>query len=135
MGTKTKITYLDALQAVQALGKLDTYKDGNETHHYKFTGGALVNIAKNLRVLKTAAEDYDNARVKLVKQFTDGDAPLKEGDDKWPQFVTAVNGLLNEEVELDIMRIKLSSLKLDANPVPASVLSALMFLIEEDDAA
>ncbi len=127
--SKVKITYLEALNALAALNRLDGYKDGDQTKPYRFAPQALISIAKGIRSLKGVAEDYETARVALAKQFN---PQPKEGDESYPLFVEAINKLLSEEVEIEVSRVKLSSLKLDDNPVPPGLLAQIFPLVEED---
>jgi len=80
-------------------------------------------LAKNLRVTKAAARDYDKALTGLNAQH--------EGDQK--KLTAAVEDLVNIDLDLPLLRVKLADLALDTNKTINTVmLEGLMPIIEDE---
>lgn len=111
-----KITNRQAIDLFLALKRLDGDKlDLSAQTRWK--------LAKNLRVTKTAARDYDKALVGLSAQHENNQKALQ----------SAAEELVNIETELPLLKIKLSDLSLDQNKtLSVPVLEGLMPIIDDE---
>lgn len=135
---QTKMTLAKANDVLNALLALDGYdkeiKDGasSKSVHvfYDLSGNLRLLIAGDIDALKAPIAQFSKARQGLVDQ---AGGSGKTGDDyaKWmasPEGVKAakdVQALLDTEGNYTLGKIKDAELKLDVNPIPASVLSML----------
>ena len=128
------ITIDQAIGVMRALGQLDRYevqdKDGKAVSiPYKFSGALRYLIASDLDLATTAARQYQTAVNALVMQISGGGN--KVPDELLPKFNEENNKLLAAPAGVILRKIKLDDLKLDENPIPVSVLSVLMPIIEK----
>lgn len=132
-----KLKFSQAADLLAALAALDGYdriiKDaGNERiarELYKL-GPLRLPIAKNIRVLREALEDFQRARNGLVMEASGGKGELDPKADPAgaAQLGLAVQTLLDTEQELALEPLPEAEL-LAAGPVPPSVLASLIVLL------
>lgn len=94
---------------------------------YKFGGAARLTIARNLRLLKDAFEDYDKARQGLVKQYAaEGKETVEPNTPEMEAFLKAHAELWKAEVEVvGLKPLTEVDLDLDKNTIPPTVLASL----------
>lgn len=130
-----KIKLSDASNLLVALCALDGYeriiKDGanEKTALDSYKLGALrLPIAKNVRVLRGALEDFQRARNGLVMEASGGKGELDPKDTQANvKLGFAVQKLLDTEQELPLEPLPEAEL-LAAGPIPPSVLASLIVL-------
>ena len=85
-------------------------------------------IAKNLKVVQSELESYDETRKKLIEKHGK-DGEISPDSKNWEKFIDEMNELLGTEIDLKIDKIKQSTLsKVEVSP--ADLLS-VDFLIKE----
>lgn len=138
-----KITVKTANEVYTALQNVDVYtqiiKDENEKDKtvslpYKFSGKARWNMTKALNKLKAVNEDFVKARDNLIKEASNGAGIIEPSNQAAVREVTTkLEEILQEEVELSgVLKIKISDLNLDENPIPVAVLSLLTPILEDN---
>jgi hypothetical protein len=111
--------------------------DGTKENTIKLSGLVQLDIARNLRRLTEAGEDLEAARVKIRAahklDVTDPEAQLvgearaqavREADAEWAC-------VWEGETEIVISLFKTADLQLDKNSIPPSVLSDLLWMIQD----
>lgn len=132
-----KLSMEKMIAARVALVALDGYdkivKDGEKERAvrelYKLGGGLRLLIAKNINALAKEIETFQRARNELVLECANGEE--KVPPEKRAGFIREERALLDVEYDLEIVPIKSNELKLDQNPIPASVLADLGPLLDE----
>lgn len=136
--TKTSLTKgLTLQQAIDvraALLALDNYqaqdKDGRAIAlPYKFSGPTRMAIARNLARANEAYQALQTANNALVAQFSGGAQQVPA--DKMSAYTTEINKVLQGPADVGAM-VKISEADLDlaTNPIPGSVLAALVPILE-----
>lgn len=94
---------------------------------YKFAGSVRLTIARNMRALKEAFEDYDKARAALVRQHApDGKEEIEPNTPEMKAFAEAHKNLWDSELDLPgVKEITEADLDLDKNTIPPTVLAGL----------
>ena len=120
-----------ALSISSGLHSLDGYeriaKDGEREkvikEFYKLGGGLRMSIAKNLNILGSIQSAYQKARDDILRSMADrnGEVPRT----KLAEFTAEERKLLDAEHNVDLCQIDEEELRLDINPIPASVLSLI----------
>jgi hypothetical protein len=115
----------------ELLGSLNAAKALFET---KLAAKPAYTLAKFLRKAGNHVEDFDKARLALLKQYgepaEDGQSYIFPDDDKRTEYNKQVETLLVEEVEIEVNPVCLSDLK-HVDVSPASI-APVLFLIQED---
>jgi hypothetical protein len=130
--TVEQVVYLS-----DALSKLDRYdavcKDGGSEKAcqklYNFGPGARWTISLDLAEAKRISAAYYLARNALVAQYADGGN--KVPDDKFQKFQADDRLILDKPADVSFGMLRRDDLKLDENPIPPSVLAALVPIIEQ----
>ncbi|HTB63877.1 MAG TPA: hypothetical protein VK737_09830 [Opitutales bacterium] len=135
-----KLTNKSVLQLRAALLSLDGLDKSVEVKGqtqlikkpFKLDGKTRLKIARNLRATETAFEDYDSARVGLVREFSaDGQ---QVAPDKLPEFTQRLEDLLADEADLALAPLAEDDLNLDDNEIPhAALASILQHLVDIND--
>lgn len=126
----------DALNCLAALSALDgrrrVVKDGGEEkivfEPYTFTGATRMAIARNIASLQAEQKSYEEARNGLIKQMSGGGDTVPS--DKVTEFTQEVEKLLYSD-SISLKSISESDLNLTVNPIPSSVIAALLPIIED----
>lgn len=136
-----KITVKTALEMLNAIGQLDSYQNGaDKPTLYRYGGDTRLQIAITRRKLRQISEDFTDARNALLLEVSDGVGelpalPLEQGEERRKalrqhvSFNERERELLLAEVELDVKALSIEALKLEDNPIPATVLDLLGDLI------
>lgn len=133
-----KLSMEKMISARAALMALDGYdkiiKDGERERAvrelYKLGGGLRLLIAKNVNLLDKEIDTFQRARNALVLECASGQE--KVPPEKMASFIKQERELLDAETEIDVVPIKSDELKLDQNPIPASVLAQLGTLLTDE---
>ena len=131
-----RLTVQQAILIYNGLIQLDGYddvcRDGATEKTcrriYKFGGGARISIATNLAEAKRIVTAYTDARNALIAQYANGSN--KVPDEDIARFNADDRKALNATVDVVFGRIKRDDLKLDENPIPPSVLSLIIPIID-----
>lgn len=131
-----KLSIEQMIQINGGLAALDGYqkiiKDGERERVaqelYKLGGGLRLSIAKNKNKIEQILTAFQKARNDLVYQYGNGSASVP--DDKAEAFSRDERPMLEMEHDIDISAIDVDQLKLDENPIPGTVLSALMPILK-----
>jgi hypothetical protein len=111
---------LDGLdQPVEVRGQLQLVKKP-----FTFSGRARLKIARNLRAVEAAFQDYDAARIGLVRELAGGADQVP--DALLAKFHALHADLLQEHVDVSLTPLIEDELNLDDNQIPHSVLSILL---------
>lgn len=127
-----KLTYKSILQLRAALAALDGLDHAVDVRGqtqlikkpFKFSGRARLKIARNLRAVAAAFEDYDAARVGLVREVAGGADQVPA--EKVPEFTKRLQELLNDECEVALTPLTEPELNLDDNEIPHGALAVLL---------
>jgi hypothetical protein len=127
-----KLNYKSILQLRAALAALDGLDQAVEVRGqaqiikqpFKYSGRTRLKIARNLRAVEAAFEDYDAARVGLVREIAGGADQVPAG--KVPEFTKRLQDLLNEECEVALTPLTEPELNLDDNEIPHGALAVLL---------
>ena len=93
---------------------------------YELSGKTRWIIAQNLAALQPQVKAADEARNALLKQIGGESGTIPATDTaRISKFTAAYNEVLNQSVTVELTKLALADLKLDANPLPPTVLSAL----------
>jgi hypothetical protein len=134
-----KLTYKSVLNLRGALTTLDGLDKSVEVRGqaqlikkpFKFAGKTRLKIARNLRATEAAFEDYDAARVGLVREISDGADQVPA--EKIPEFSKKLADLLAEETDVALAPLTEAELNLDDNEIPHGALAMLLeFLMETE---
>jgi hypothetical protein len=134
-----KLTYKSVLNLRGALTTLDGLDKSVEVRGqaqlikkpFKFAGKTRLKIARNLRATEAAFEDYDAARVGLVREISDGADQVRA--EKIPEFSKKLADLLAEETDVALAPLTEAELNLDDNEIPHGALAMLLeFLMEAE---
>ena len=97
---------------------------------YELSGKVRWVIAQDLAALQPQAKAVDEARNALLKQIGGEFGTIPSTDTaRISKFTAAYNEVLNQSVTVELTKIALADLKLDANPLPPTVLSSLTPII------
>ncbi|HEY0966926.1 MAG TPA: hypothetical protein VGD88_06025 [Opitutaceae bacterium] len=98
---------------------------------YELGGKTRLVIARNVAAIKTPLEAFEQTRQALLKQVSPG-APEKVATDPelTAKFIALWNDATKDPVTVDLAKIPEDDLKLDANAVPPSVLTALLPILK-----
>jgi len=93
---------------------------------YELSGATRWAVARNLGALKREVEAFDKARTDVIKSLTKGGSEIKKEDAAtMAKYLDQVNEILQKPVKVEVQLIKAEDFKLDANPIPATVLAAI----------
>jgi len=128
------------LTSMELLKALDGYKEGDSLVRYVYGETTQLKITRNLLRIEKALGEYEQARIKRVKDL--GVEGMRAGDpDNKPEdnlkikaYLEAVNEMQKEEVELVLTDLTLKELQLEKNNIPRVVLASLAFIIPELEA-
>ena len=99
---------------------------------YQFDSSTCWNIAKNLNVLRKHVTDYEDAKKMLATSLSIVEQVDKNDPAKLAEFTTEVYKLLATKVEVKgVLKLKISGLFLDKNPIQPGTLADLAEHIEE----
>ena len=118
---------LDGLdQPVEVRGQLQLVKKP-----FTFSGRCRLKIARNLRAVEAAFQDYDAARIGLVRELADGADQVPDG--LLPKFHALHADLLQEQADVPLTPLADDELNLDDNQIPHGVLAILLqYLIQAE---
>jgi hypothetical protein len=123
---RAALLVLDGLdQPVEIRGQVQLIKKP-----FTFSGRTRLKIARNLRAVETTFQDYDAARIGLVRE-------LAAGADQVPnellsRFHALHADLLQEQAEVSLAMLSEDELNLDDNQIPHGALAVLLqYLLEK----
>lgn len=131
-----KLTLESALTIAAGLRGLDGYdriaKDGERERivreFYKLGGGLRLSIAKNLNKLDAVQGAYQKASADLMASMIDGKGEVPPA--RKAELAKEDRKMLEAEQDIDLVMIKEDELKLDQNPIPATMLSLIQPLLQ-----
>lgn len=144
MSTTVKVTNLQIKEMHDALQLIDNAKPKTPDHRtLVFPGKVIYALAKNARKLRTAVEDIEEARVALVSkhleeqkkdiEFKDVPQLVEKGQHGQAFIKEYTESVLEQSVDLELLKIKVSDLDLNKNnSFPFSVLADLEPMLEDD---
>lgn len=132
------LTIEQSLNISSALMSLDgqekIIKDGDKEKSvkvpYQLSGNTRLAIAKNMTKLNEIAKSYNDARTALVGQFS-VDGKIEPNSDNEKKFTIEMKKVIATEQHLDLTKIKISDLNLDANQIPGTVLALLNPILDD----
>ncbi len=131
MSEKIKVKNTELAEAIQALSSLAGTEIEGKFHAFQFDGKTRYTMARNLRRLKEAQEDFITAHDGLIKQFGGDAGKVTERDAQWPAYMRARGELLASSSEIEVWRFPLEALNLDKNAIPPHIITAMDFLLQE----
>jgi hypothetical protein len=115
---------LDGLtRAVEVNGKTELVKKP-----FKLSGTVRKKIARNLRVLQPLYDDYDHARVALIRELADGGESVPE--EKMPQFNVQHEAMLAEIEDITLTPLSDDDLNLEQNEIPHLAVAIMLEHLE-----
>lgn len=133
--TLTNAQLIRLFQGLSALDGLRTKP--NEIQPYDFDPDTEWKIANNISLLQTKATEYQRAQKALAMRYgiAEGQEITPENASKVAEFIEAMHGLEDKQVEVTgLEMIPKDKLKLghkkDQNPIPRTVLAAIMPVLE-----
>lgn len=136
------LTTGDCLQVNAGLAALDRYdrviKDTSGEHvvsaQYKLGGTVRFTVAQMMATLKPIVDAFEKARTALITEVSGG-KPVQPNSPELDRLNVEYAKMTARPCGVTLPKIKLSDLKLgdgdDQNPIPPSVLSALLPMIEQ----
>lgn len=125
---KSVVTLRAALNALEGRDKTVEIKGQTQVivKPFKFSGKARLKIARNLRAIEPAFQEYDTARIGLVRELADGEDRVP--DVRLAEFNRRHEELLNEAAAEEVALTKLDEieLNLDDNDIPHGALAVLL---------
>lgn len=101
---------------------------------FQFNSSTCWNIAKNINVLRKITADYEDAQKLLIASMEVTDDTYTKDPEKYKKFVAELNTLLSKKIEVNgILKIKLSGLNLDKNPIQPGLLADLADYIDGEN--
>jgi hypothetical protein len=118
---------LDGLeQPVEVRGQLQLVKKP-----FTFSGRARLKIARNLRAVEAAFQDYDTARIGLVRELACGADQVP--NELLPRFHALHADLLQEQADVPLIPLAEDELNLDDNQIPHGALAVfLQYLMSKE---
>lgn len=131
-----KLTVQEAQKISLGLSGLDGYdrvaRDGERERvvreFYKLGGGLRLLIGINQNKLDAVLSVYNKERSRIIVGLSGGGNELPKA--KEGEFFERHNELLQAEQEIELKAININELRLDDNPIPASVLAMLMPILD-----
>lgn len=124
-----KLTMTKVINLHGGLSSLDAYEkvvgDKVVKELYQLGGPLRLNIARNLNRIESEVAAFQKTRNALVVEHSNG-----SGTVDMPAFVMAERALLDSETEIDLILLKEADLSLNINPIPGTVLAAIMPILE-----
>ena len=96
---------------------------------FSFSGKTRLKIARNLRAIETAFEDYDAARIGLVREYSDDGRQVSP--ENLPEFTRKIEELLDEAEDIALTPLDEDELNLDDNDIPHAALAVLIGCLDE----
>lgn len=91
-------------------------------------------LGRNLNKINSELRDYNNKRNELIKKYGEknkkGDIEVKQGGEQWDNFSKDLGQLLDEEIEVDLMKVNLEMLG-DIKIKSTDMAHLVDFIIEE----
>lgn len=98
---------------------------------YEFSGKTRLAIARNVGALKAPLQAFEDTRQALLKQVSPGAPEKVAGDpDLVAKFALLWAEATKDPVTVDLTKLSEDELKLDANAVPPSILTALLPILK-----
>ncbi len=95
-------------------------------------------IQKNLRVLQAEIVEFQRAKDAIIRELGSyrPDAAQwsvsKDDPVKWDAFIEKMDDLLKTEIELDLLKFKITEVELEGIRPPIDAFAGLWFMFEED---
>lgn len=127
------LTVEQALNVATGLGQLTSIdgvdKEGKPTKtYYKFSPDLRLLIAVDIDIGRSVQTQFQNANNALVMQLSDGNPPVPP--EKMSAYNVELVKMMAAPARATFHRIKAADLKLDENPIPASVLSLIIPILD-----
>ena len=112
----------EILSIVSTLNQLD-YSKTNIPVKVGYT------ILKNRQKMRQVIEPFEEMRNSIFKKYANGKQTLQPTDEGYEECLQEMNAINNDDVEIDLEKIKLKDL--ENVELSAELISALMCMIEE----
>jgi hypothetical protein len=131
-----KITIRNAIELRDALLLLSSPKqesikiDGKDTlinKYFECSGNVRWNLACNLKRVKDIVNIFETERQQIVSKFANENGEVSK--DKIHPCNKEIEELLNQESDIDLLKIKIEDMNLDKNQIDVNVLSNLSLII------
>lgn len=133
---------LDQIVALQkAITSLDQpYQDFGQNgqavqKRYRFSITARLIFARDLKALAPIKAAAEAKRDEFYSNLVGTDAKVDTNSPAFAKFTLATNALGRQKFPVELNTLSQADLNLDANPIPASDLSTLMLIIEDNGSA
>lgn len=129
------LTVEQTLTIVNGLSQLDGYDDvctdgaiqKTCKRPYKFGGGVRWTIASDISVAKSVQTTWETVKNGLITQYSDNG---KVPDANLPKLNAELTSALSKPSNIVLARLKRDELKLDENPIPASILALIIPIVD-----
>lgn len=131
-----KITIRNAIELKDALSLLSSPKqelikiDGKDTllnKYFECSGNVRWNLACNLKRVKDIISVFEIGRQQIISKFSNENGEVL--NTKIHSCNKEIEELLNQEVDIDILKIKIEDINLDKNQIDVTILSNLLVII------
>jgi hypothetical protein len=110
--------------------------DGLVLTPWDFASGTLrLRIGRNLTAVMAVEREVEDARQAIVKEVQSGlpaGQEIANGTPEWDRFQKQMTELMKQPSTVRLDHIKASELKLDKNEIPATTLSGLAPIMDDD---
>ena len=137
---KITIRHLMAINAATELalrGRDEIIRRNDETSvasvPFKLHSDTLFDLATNSSRIGKELEAYEVTRRKAMKDAQVEGKPPAKGSAEEASLVEAINAMLDREVDIKLIRFKLTDFKLDDNPGLAPAIAPMMRIINASD--
>ncbi len=121
LSNRTIIALFSALHDLDGLQK----PDGTVEVRYVFGGKVLYGIARTINHLRGSVEAFEKAKRTVIAQHSGGKAGVSPGDPAFMQVQQEVDALLDQEIDVELHRVKLDDLNLEKNHLRPATLAAM----------
>lgn len=109
----------------------NSFKSLEVISKFHFRGLVIFKLAKLVNVVEQHFNTLEFTKNKLIEKYgSNGQITAKHLNFK--PFLAEWTDVLQQEIEVDLQKIKLSELNLDDNPIPVEALAKIEWLIEDD---
>lgn len=133
MSSTKKLKLGEVIEVYEALLKMDGFMRDGKANPYDFDEQTKWNIPKNIRVLKPEYDQWEETRIAKVRELSPEHLNLnRETPSKFESFRSWAAKKRSLETEVTgLLTLKRSNL-MKAGPIPSTVISDLMAIIEDD---
>jgi hypothetical protein len=133
-----KLRNKEIAELFSGLQKLDGIINDEKVSYFKFKPKAAWAIARNLRGMKTWAEEFESEKEDIVKKHNGGKTAkvIKQdeiGEEAFASIEADLQESSNRETEIKVLTVEASDLDLENNQIPPVVLASIAVMVVDFD--